>query len=308
MMTLFPELFLIGVFLGLIGAALFGLSNVVYKSQSPEIHPIVINALKMWITLPVMLLLILVLLYPTGFNVPLESIPFLILSIIIGAGIGDLVYLTSQERIGVSRAFPIAMSFPLITYLLSIAFLLESILITRFIGSVLTVIGVSLITRELAQDDKVLEQLKGELKKKLDKLGIALALFAAIAWASATVILQFGLINADPIGANFIRIFAGSIFVLPIFLIARKRGMPMPTKRAAKFTLLAGFFGMGIGSILYVFAVKYTGAAVASVLGATAPLFALPFSMLFLREKITRLILLGTLLVVFGISFVVIGF
>ncbi len=245
MMTLSPELFLIGAFLGLIGAALFGLSNVVYKSQSREIHPIVINAFKMWITIPVMLLLILVLLYPAGFNVPLESIPFLILSIIIGAGIGDLIYLTSQARIGVSRAFPIAMSFPLITYILSIAFLLEPILITRFIGALLTVIGVSLITRELAQDEKVLEEpFKGESKKKLDKFGIVLALLAAIAWASATVILQFGLINADPVGANFIRILAGSIFVLPVFLIARKRGMPLPTRRAAKLTLLAGFFGM----------------------------------------------------------------
>ena len=46
------ELFLIGVFMGIIGAALFGISNVVYKSQSAEIQPTAINAFKMWIHFP----------------------------------------------------------------------------------------------------------------------------------------------------------------------------------------------------------------------------------------------------------------
>lgn len=132
-----PQLFLTGVFMGITAAALFGISNVVYKSQSTEIQPTAINAFKMWIALPVMLITVLLLLYPTGFNVPLTSIPFLAGSIIFGAGLGDLVYLTSQSRIGVSRAFPIAMIFPLVTYFFSFIFLNEALRITRLVGALL---------------------------------------------------------------------------------------------------------------------------------------------------------------------------
>jgi len=69
-----PELFLAGVFMGITAAALFGISNVVYKSQSAEIQPTAINAFKMWIALPVIFVTVFLLLYPTGFNVPLTSI------------------------------------------------------------------------------------------------------------------------------------------------------------------------------------------------------------------------------------------
>lgn len=303
-----PELFLTGVFMGIIGAALFGISNVVYKSQSAEIQPTAINAFKMWIALPVMLVAVLILLSTTGFIVPLASIPFLVVSIILGAGIGDLVYLTSQSRIGVSRAFPIAMIFPLITYFFSILFLNEALRITRLVGALLAVIGVSLITREQAKQDEETQIPDTEVRENWDKIGLILALIAALCWATATVILQIGLVGADPIDANLIRITVGSAFLLPIFLIARKRGMPKPTKRASKIVLVAGFFGMGIGSVLYVSTVAITGAAVTSVIAASAPLFALPLAIFYLKEKITPLILLGTMCAVLGIWFVILGF
>jgi len=304
-----PELFLTGVFMGLLGAALFGFSNVVYKSQSNEIQPIAINTYKMWIALPVMAVLVLLLLYPTGFNVPLGAVPFLAASIIIGAGVGDLLYLTSQSRIGVSRAFPIAMTFPIITYFFSILILGEALLLTRLAGVILAILGISIITREQArQHQEIPEHAEGPSQRRLHLIGVLLAILAALSWASATVILQIGLVGTDPIDSNLIRILIGSLFLLPLFLIARRQGMPMPTMRATKYVVIAGFFGMGIGSILYVNAVFFTGAAVTSVIAATAPLFALPFTIVFLKERVTLLILLGTILTISGVWLVVLGF
>lgn len=308
-MAISPEFFIIGAVMGIAGAALFGISNVVYKSQGAEIHPIAINAFKMWITIPVILIIVLILLVPTGFTVPLTSIPFLMLSIILGAGIGDLIYLTSQARIGVSRAFPIAMAFPLITYFFSVVFLHEPILFTRLVGAILAILGLSLITREQAKQHRGgPTENNSSPQMSWDRLGVALALLAALAWASAMVILQFGLVGTDPIDANLIRILVGSAFLLPIFLIARQHGMPMPTKRATKFTIITGFFGMGIGSILYVNAVFFTGAAVTSVIASTAPLFALPFTIVYLKEKVTLPILVGTILTICGVWLVILRF
>jgi drug/metabolite transporter (DMT)-like permease len=47
--------------------------------------------------------------------------------------------------------------------------------------------------------------------------------------------------------------------------------------------------------------VYYAGAAKASVINATSPLFGLPLSLVFLHERITRRIALGTALTVLGI-------
>jgi len=299
---------LVGELAGLVGSALFGLSNIVYKSVSDEIRPLVINALKMWITLPVMLVIVLLPWRATSFMLPPTATLPLILSIIIGAVVGDLLYLTSQSRIGVSRAFPIAMSYPLFTYLFAFFLLGESVGPVRLLGVVLTIGGVSVIAQQQATPKAEGSSPSGSAKAKhFDVIGVVFALTAAISWAIGAIILQLALVGVEPADGNLVRVAAGSATLLPLFAIARARGMPMPTKKAAKRTLLAGFFGMGIGSLLYVTAVKYTGAALSSVLAATAPLFALPASFAILKESITRAIIAGTIATVVGVWLVVLG-
>jgi len=303
------DVLLVGELAGLVGSALFGLSNVVYKSVSNEIRPLVINALKMWITLPVMLVIVLLPWRTTSFMLPPTAILPLSLSIIIGAVVGDLLYLTSQSRIGVSHAFPIAMSYPLFTYLFAFFLLGESVGPVRLLGVVLTIGGVSVITRQQATP-KAEGSNPSETPKanRFDVVGVVFGFAAAIAWAVGAIILQLALVGVEPADGNLVRVAAGSAAVLPLFVIARARGMPMPTRKATKRTLLAGFFGMGIGSLLYVAAVKYTGAALSSVLAATAPLFALPASFAILKERITRTIVAGTIATVVGVWLVILGF
>jgi drug/metabolite transporter (DMT)-like permease len=64
--------------------------------------------------------------------------------------------------------------------------------------------------------------------------------------------------------------------------------------------------GTLFGSLLYVYAVGEAGAATTSVLNATAPLLALPLSMIFLKEPFTRGIAAGTVVCVAGVVLVVV--
>ena len=300
-----PELFLIGVVMGLIGAALYGFSNIVYKSQSESIHPFLINAVKMWIALPLMVGLVLIMLLFNPWTVPLTAIPMLALSILFGAVIGDFTYLTSQARIGVSRAFPIAMTFPLFTYLATVVFFGEPLLLTRLVGVILAIIGVIFISREQTDAGIAVDDLSA---RRHHRIGLVLALLTPFFWTAGALITQVAIANVDPIQGNLFRVLTGSLVILPIILFARQTGMPKPTRRATKYVLVAGFWGMGVGSIMYVTAVQLAGAAVMSVLAATAPIFALPFAALYLKEKITPLILFGTALSICGIWLVVLGF
>ncbi len=299
-MQVTPEM-MIGLATGLLASAIYAVSVVVYKSQSDSIRPLAISSIKMWVALAFMTALIVLPIHSEQFYVPQEALAYLVVSVIFGAVLGDYFYLTAQERIGVSYAFPIAMSFPIFTYLLAIAVGLEEPLLSRSVGILLAVIGVILISKEQGQDDD------HSVKRNLDKIGIGLALLVAIFYAMGAILLQVGVENVSPIDGNFVRVAFGSVAFIPMFLVAKHRGMSTPPKRTIKIIAVAGLFGMGLGSLLYVSTVKFVGAAVTSVIGSLSPLFALPISIIFLKERITRVAMIGVAVTIAGVILVVLG-
>jgi drug/metabolite transporter (DMT)-like permease len=64
---------------------------------------------------------------------------------------------------------------------------------------------------------------------------------------------------------------------------------------------LAGLIGTGIGSVLFIYAVENLGAARTAFVTTSAPLFALPMGFLFLSERLTPRILLGTGVTIAGL-------
>ena len=291
---------LIGSAIGLIAAFFWAMSANVYKSQSDEATPLAISSLKIWMSLAVMAVIVILPFRTAPFFIPFNAILNLAASMIIGLVIGDVAYLTSQERIGVSYAFPIAATFPISTYIIAIFVVDEIILWTRFVGIILAVIGVILISSAQASTSN-----DEEKSSNFDRIGLFLALFTALCWSVGSVLLQIGVAEVDPIDANFVRMIFGAGIIAPLFLGSVRRGMPKPTRKATKIVLVAAFFGMAWGSLLYTYAVKMIGASVASVLGSISPLFALPISIFFLKEKVTFRSILGILLTVSGVILVV---
>jgi DME family drug/metabolite transporter len=300
-MQLTPEL-IIGSLIGLFTSFLWAISTIVYKSQSKEETPLAISSLKMWAALAFMSIIVILRFRTTPFYMPFENIIYLITSVSIGLVAGDVVYLTSQERIGVSYAFPIANIYPILTYIVAIFLVNEIIVISRLIGIIVAVTGVTLISREQAEKNK------REGITKFDAIGISLAFLAALSWAFGTVFLQIGVTGIDPIDANFIRMLFGSIIFVPIFLGSIKRGMHVPSRRSTKIIIAAGFLGMTVGSLLYTYTVKLIGAPISALLGSTSPLFAVPISIIFLKEKFSLRSIIGALLTVVGVILVIVAF
>ena len=94
-----------------------------------------------------------------------------------------------------------------------------------------------------------------------------------------------------------------------MLLIASRGRANIPLKqfgaRTFLFLIFIGIFGSGLASITYLGALKISGAGKTAVLGATAPLFALPLAILFLGERPGLRGVAGTLLTVLGIALVV---
>lgn len=299
MMQLSQDL-IIGISAGLLNASLYAASVVVYRSEGDEIRPIGAAALKMWIAFVLMSFIILL---PFGYNpfsFSSEVTFLLILSIIANAVFGDCIYLISQERIGVAYAFPIVGLFPIFTYFIALFFLGEQLLISRLLGTVIAVLGVGFLSWEQNKNNI------NPVTKKIDKIGIGLAFLTAICYAIGTTILQVGMENIDPVEGNFVRVFFGSIAWIPIFLFT-KQHRTTPSRRSLRNVLVAGFFGMGVSSLMYVTAVKYLGAAVSSVVNSTSQLFAVTFAIVFLKERVSRIAGLGVIAIVLGVILVVMG-
>jgi uncharacterized membrane protein len=134
-----------------------------------------------------------------------------------------------------------------------------------------------------------------------------LALSAACCYSLSTVVLKQGLASVDLLVANLIRMSTAATILLGLETYHYRGKAPAGISRRSLVTLgLAGTLSAA-SSMMFLTAVFYAGAAKASVLTATSPLFGLPLSILFLREKITRRIMVGTLLAVSGIWLVLSG-
>jgi drug/metabolite transporter (DMT)-like permease len=290
---------LLGVATGIAGSALYALSVIVYRTQSNVIRPIAISAIKMWVSFLFMTLIIILLARTSIFYISFQSVFFLAISALLAAVCGDTFYLLSHERIGVSYAFPIAVSHPIFTYILTIIFLQEPLLLGRLSGTCIAVIGVIMIS--LAR-----ERLENETSR-LEFIGIFLALITAFSYAAGAICLQIGVNDVDPIDATFIRIMIGSAAFVPLVLLVKQRGMPMPSRNVIKLVAIAGVFGMGLSSLLYVTSIKLVGAAITSLVCSTSSMFAVPISIFYLKESLSKFGAIGIIAIIVGIILVISG-
>lgn len=294
--------YFIGILSALAATILFGITNVIYRRIDKEISALDIAISRIWISLPLSYLFAVGVTGSINFSIPSESMFPLAISMIIGIMIGDTMYFLSQERIGVARAFPITMSYPLVVYLLAALFLEEPVIFQRIIGAIAVVIGVIIIARaEQSEESKNVERWSTQDRR----IGFVLAFLTIIAWALSDVILQFGLTSAGAAEANFFRMLVVSILFIPVFAASLRGGRKLPTRRISGIALVTGLFGMGLSLIAYSFAVKLIGATVTSVLVASAPMITAPLSSFYLQEDVNRFVVIGTLLTILGILFVV---
>jgi len=296
------DLFL-GITFGIISSILFAIQGVLFKSQKDGINATAANTIKMWIGLAVITLIAALPFRPPSGIIPFDTVLILAISVVFGAALGDLAYLASQNRVGVSVAYPIVHTFPIFTYFFSMLFLAEQFYTTRLFGIVLAVMGVIYVSKQ----DNAGKEPDDSPDTGLDRIGIAMAVLSSVMLSIATLLIQVGMTEIDPIDGNVIRMFFGSLVMVPIFILSRKQGASLPTKKATKVIIIGSVVGFAIGSLLYVASIKYVGATITAVVSTTAPLFALPLSFLHLKEHITARVVLGTLIAVIGVVLAVIG-
>lgn len=284
--------------LAALGCALtWAVSSILLKKPVVEMGPVAANLIRTWVGAVVFWAVLLA----TGkfdqlLHLSAHTIFALVVSMIVGLGIGDTLYFRSLQLIGVSRALPISGSYPLPTLLLAAVLLGEPVGLPQVAGTLLIVASVYLLSLAGRQPDEGLGQ------KHDARLGAALAIVAALLWAGSTILLKSGVEQTEVSVANSLRLPAAGLVLLAVGL-RRSGGIKVREIRRATLglVLVSGVIGTAVGSALYLTSVIYAGAAKAAALQSVSPFFAAPLAFISLKERPSRATLFGTLLSVAGV-------
>ncbi len=285
-----------GILFGLISAFIWATTSLAIKAQSDKIHPTSFNAFRMIVA---SLFTFALLPFFDGWQaltqVSSSSFIALAASSLIGIAIGDVMYFWSLTKIGASRALPLSGAYTLFTWLIAVPVLGEPVTLGAVAGTVLVLLGVYLLSPK--QDDHI----------HTDPRTVRIATFAALGgaalWAIATTLLKMGMQDsASVLVVNAVRLPVAAVATTLVGYVQARGKLWDGYTRASlpKLTLLA-LYSTGIGMIVWTLTVEYAGAARASLLNTASPLIGVPLSVVFLRERVTRLVALGTLLSVAGV-------
>lgn len=219
----------------------------------------------------------------------------LVASGLLGIALGDTFFFAALRHL---NAYAVVVFFMLGQALTAgLAFLLlgEDISPPEILGIGLTLGGVSLV---------LVSQCSNEKSGSSSVLGIVFGLLSMLCMSVSVIIAKPALAITPSIQATFIRMLAGMLGILVFSLFTgRISGFLKPfgsLKLSLRFLLSVGVVTFG-GFWLSLVGIKYLDVAVANTLGSTEPLFALPLAVVFLKERVTLLVVLGSLLCIGGV-------
>ena len=220
------------------------------------------------------------------------AVAYFAISGIFALGIGRILYFMAVERLGVAVSSAIIGSNPLISTFLAIFFLGEKVVLATFIGVILVVSGIYVLSG--AGDDPFRSR------------ALVIPILSATSYALSNVIRKAGLnIHPDPILGAQAGAAAGT---LGFFLYLATTGglSEIKAERRSIGYFSASGLASSLGWIALMMAMQRGTVAVVTTIVFSYPLFSLLLSWLFLKgqEDLSRNVVLGCVVIVVGVILV----
>ncbi len=301
-------------------ALLWAMASVLFAAEGARTRPIVMNLVKSIGAGAVFVLVLLVgrALGTGGLSGPLcpawGDAGWLLLSGVVGMGIGDTLYFAGLERIGVRRTMMLSLFAPLFA---AGASALAGQPLPGAVGAagiLLTLAGLTLFVRaaplEPARDGGPGRRRSSGGSAGASRraaLGAAAGLGSAFCQALGIVLTKAAIAETGVLSASILRLFAGAAALLLLELL-RGHGGAIGRELRLGFTrgrlLLAAFLGTFAGFYLLQAAILLGSPPVVAARAATSPLLAAPVAARYLGERLPWVAALGTLLAVGGVALV----
>jgi DME family drug/metabolite transporter len=294
---------MIGEFAALGAAISWAVAPILYKKALSGVSPVSANIVRCATNAGV-LVLVLVFSGLAGVvaHLPLKVVVIVIVSGVIGLGVGDTLYMFALKSIGVARAVPLAASYPLFSLLWATLFLGQAVTAAALVGTVVILLGIWFLSRERV-DSRV------HVHGRLELTGVALSLLTAIVWSISITLMDFAVTMPNVVsglGANYavvtVRIAGMALVMLALApLLDREHGFLKLNWRTIVLLCVGGLVANGVGWLFMNYSFLNIAEAQAVPISSTTPLFSTLAGFAFFREKMTRDNVIGAVLVFVGV-------
>ncbi|MBC7195423.1 MAG: EamA family transporter, partial [Caldisericia bacterium] len=182
---------------------------------------------------------------------------------------------------------------PVLTGFLSSIFLKEKINIKKFSGLIISFIGVSLLTYGISGGFKI-----------ENFVGAFFSLLSVLSWVTSTIISKPLFKKYDPLDTTIWVIFIGTIFLLPFLRTSNINEILNMSSLTVYSIMYLGFLAILFGYIFWYKGLKYKEASTVSSFIYLNPIIGTISGVVFLKEKLSLLSLLGGIFIIFGLFLV----
>lgn len=288
-----------GEIAALLAACLWAVASVVYGRVGEHIPPLQLNLIKGIVAIVLFLLTILLSGELSPSISPL-SLFLLLMSGVVGIGLGDTAFLAAINSLGASRVLLIGTLAPPMTAVLALIFLQERLNFIAWCGILLTIMGVAwVVTERLPHISLTSETPLWQ--------GIGFGFCAAATNATGAVFSRAALMHTSisPLWAALLRLSAGVLILLIwMFFRTQQRNfqfMNLLSWRVTLAAIFASFCATYLGIWLQQTALKLTTTGIALTLLQTSPLFVIPLS-IWMGAIVSRRAITGVVIALIGVA------
>lgn len=291
----------LGEILSFAVAIIWAFAVILFKKSGETVHPIALNLFKN--------LLAMVLFLPTMFilnealirQVPYSEYVLLILSGVIGIGIGDTLFFKSLNLIGAGLSAIVVCMYSPFIITLSVLWLGERLTLLQVAGA-LMIISAVLSTIRVKKTGKISSR---------DLLwGIICGVLATAATAVGIVAIKPLLGRSPLLWVTEVRLFGGTLCLVLITLfhpLRRRIVSSLFTSSGWRYTISGSFLGAYLAMFIWLAGMKFTQVSIASALNQTSTIFVFLFAAILLKEPITLRKIVAIILAVSGAFLVFLG-
>lgn len=290
--------------LAALGAALsWAIAPILYRKALVNTKPISANIVRCATNAGVLVAALLLLGNLSALTtLPMDTVVLVVVSGLIGLGIGDTLYMVGLKYVGVSRAVPLAATYPLFSLIWATFLLGQPLSLASVLGAAVIILGIWLLSREKSAEN-------AGVKGRLVFIGLVVSLVTAVIWSVSITMMDVAVSNVTSLGVNYaivtLRIASVALFFMLLApFIDREHGF-LKMKRSTLIGLcVGGLVANGVGWLLMNYSFLNISLARATPISSTSPLFAAITGFMLFHEKMTTKAVLGAIAIVAGICLI----
>lgn len=293
----------IGELAALATSLFFSLGPTFFTFAGREVGSVVVNRTRLIFA---SLLLFVAHFIMLGTLWPLDAAPdrwlWLSISGIVGLVIGDAFLFQALIQIGPRLTLLMFSLSPLLATGMAFIFDGETLTTIQILGMGITLAGVGWVVTErtAAQEDQK------QIAPRAYIIGLLFALGGAAGQAGGLYTARLGMYGDFPvISAQIIRMLCATALMWIITIFSGQAGKTFRSLRekpiAIKYIAIASVLGPFLGIFFSLLAIQHTSMGVASTLQALPPVFLIPISYFFFKEKISFRAITGTVIALAGV-------